>query len=865
MANSKRTPVSYRPFRADPLIAEGLLPVSREGGDLERRLSQVLAGAADRLGQRADRQAAAEGARAQERAALAAPPQRLAQAGTAAPQAPAGASRAQVAAPAQIRDVIVQAAQRNGVDPAAMLKIAELESTFNPRAQNDRSSAGGLFQFTDQTARDYNLTDRFDPVQASDAAARLARNNAATLRKVLGRDPTIGELYLAHQQGAGGASKLLARPNARAVDVVGRDEVLLNGGTEDMTAGEFANRWMARAGGASSIASAQTVTIAEPGAAPGQAAGWRPSGADTIRGRAGDAAGARVYLQQLQGVMLADQEAVYHAYKDDPVRLEAALGELKQAHLREQVFPEIAADYAVAYDRQAQGLVRDARRAAETRAREDMDQSSLLELRQLEETRSRLLARIDPAAPDAADRLYQAQAAIDGQIDARVAQGLMTPVQAEEAKSRSRRVTLTGFYERQAEGKTADEVAAMRAEIRRDYAAGEIDGLDAAGFDALDQALAVRQRQLKEQATKLTAEGRVLKAQAKRLIGDDIASIETTGRPVDLAANGFDPATLETLMTPEELQDWRLKREEAGQVYEATAGMEVMPADEIEARLLEIQPQAGSAGYAEQERVQAKAERKARLLLRQRASDPAAAVEDAFPEIRAQREAADMLDPASAQGVITARLQAQDALDIPEHARQPLTREEAKALAGPVSGVSDPVAQVTAMQQLVADVQARFGNSAPDVLRQVLETRGVDRDLASYGANLLTKLNAGQRPTGVEQRQGAVLNETGAAARAMEPPALTAPGRPNVAAQLGAMAGASRPPMPEPPYQAIQLLISQPGLAADFDRKYGPGSAARILADRREDPSMRRVEGGIEFVDETGEGFIPDGEVINGR
>ena len=865
MANSKRTPVSYRPFRADPLMAEGLLPVGREGGDLERRVSQVLAGAADRLGQRADRQAAAEGARAQEQAALAAPPQRLAQAGAAAPQAapraPAGASRAQVAAPAQIRDVIVEAAQRNGVDPAAMLKIAELESTFNPRAQNDRSSAGGLFQFTDQTARDYNLTDRFDPVQASDAAARLARNNAAVLRKVLGRDPTIGDLYLAHQQGAGGASKLLARPDARAVDVLGRDAVLKNGGSETMTAGEFANRWMARAGGASSIASAQTVTIAEPG----QASGWRPSGSDTIRGRAGDAAGARVYLSQLQGVMLADQEAVYQAYKDDPVRLEAALGELKQAHLREQVFPEIAADYAVAYDRQAQGLVRDARRAAETRAREDMDQSSLLELRQLEETRSRLLAGIDPAAPDAADRLYQAQRAIDGQIDARVAQGLMTPVQAEEAKSLSRRVTLTGFYERQAEGRTADEVAAMRAEIRRDYAAGEIDGLDAAGFDALDQALAVRQRQLQEQATKLTAEGRVLKAQAKRLIGDDIASIETTGRPVDLAANGFDPATLEKLMTPEELQDWRLKREEAGQVYEATAGMEVMPADEIEARLLEIQPQPGSAGYAEQERVQAKAERKARLLLRQRANDPAAAVEDAFPEIRAQREAADMQDPAAAQGVITARLQAQDALNIPEHARQPLTRDEAKALAGPVSGVADPKTQVTAMQQLVADVQTRFGDSAQDVLRQVLETRGVDRELASYGANLLTKLNAGQRPTNMDQRQGAVLNETGAAARAMEPPALAAPGRPNVAAQLGAMAGASRPPLPQPPYQAIQLLISQPGLAADFDRKYGPGSAARILADRREDPSMRRVEGGVEFVDETGEGFIPDGEVINGR
>lgn len=146
-------------------------------------------------------------------------------------------------------DVITSAATQYGVDPNVLISIARTESNFDPMAQNPRSSAGGVFQFLDATADQYGLQDRFDPVQASDAAARLTRDNAVQLRRLLGREPTAAELYLAHQQGATGASKLLTNPNARAVDVVGRQQVLLNGGTEDMTAGEFANMWTNRAGG----------------------------------------------------------------------------------------------------------------------------------------------------------------------------------------------------------------------------------------------------------------------------------------------------------------------------------------------------------------------------------------------------------------------------------------------------------------------------------------------------------------------------------------------------------------------------------------------------------------------------------------
>lgn len=145
--------------------------------------------------------------------------------------------------------VINSAANRYNVDPKALVRIAQLESNLDPRAQNPRSSAGGLFQFIDSSAKQYGLSDRFDPNQSADAAARLMRDNALQLRRNLGRDPLPGELYLAHQQGATGASRLLTNPNARAVDIVGEQAVLLNGGRPDMTAGEFANMWINKAGG----------------------------------------------------------------------------------------------------------------------------------------------------------------------------------------------------------------------------------------------------------------------------------------------------------------------------------------------------------------------------------------------------------------------------------------------------------------------------------------------------------------------------------------------------------------------------------------------------------------------------------------
>ncbi|MGN6102998.1 MAG: transglycosylase SLT domain-containing protein [Devosia sp.] len=138
--------------------------------------------------------------------------------------------------------------QAYGLPQGYLGRTAGIESNGNPNASNP-SGATGLFQFMPSTARQYGLANPNDPVASANAAAALAADNARTLTRGLGRAPTPGELYLAHQQGAGGALGLLTHPDAPAISIVGRDAVVQNGGNPNMTAGQFAQLWESKFNG----------------------------------------------------------------------------------------------------------------------------------------------------------------------------------------------------------------------------------------------------------------------------------------------------------------------------------------------------------------------------------------------------------------------------------------------------------------------------------------------------------------------------------------------------------------------------------------------------------------------------------------
>lgn len=156
-----------------------------------------------------------------------------------------------------------------------------IESGRGRHLLNRSTGAAGHFQFMPGTAKQYGLSDPNDLRASADAAARLARDAAARLNKI-GAPVNAGNLYLVHQQGAGGASALLRNPDRPAVDVLAEvygsantasRAITLNGGNLSWTAGEFANH----------IASAYYTKAGKKPPAPAQTAAARAASPATNR------------------------------------------------------------------------------------------------------------------------------------------------------------------------------------------------------------------------------------------------------------------------------------------------------------------------------------------------------------------------------------------------------------------------------------------------------------------------------------------------------------------------------------------------------------------------------------------------------
>lgn len=154
----------------------------------------------------------------------------------------------------RVTSAIRAASTSTGMSFDYLLKTAVRESGLDPKAKAATSSARGLFQFIDTTwlqtvkeeganyglgqyAKDiekngenYYVRDparraeilklRENPEAASYMAGAFASRNSAEIQSALGRQPTSGELYIAHFLGANGAKKFLmnnaAQPQASA-------------------------------------------------------------------------------------------------------------------------------------------------------------------------------------------------------------------------------------------------------------------------------------------------------------------------------------------------------------------------------------------------------------------------------------------------------------------------------------------------------------------------------------------------------------------------------------------------------------------------------------------------------------------------
>jgi hypothetical protein len=205
--------------------------------------------------------------------------------------------------------VIQRAAEATGANFGFLMKTAARESGYNPAAHAASSSAAGLFQFVEQTwlgalkrhgakhgyggyadlihtasdgrlsvagdAKKAVLALRMDPRAASMMAGELASDNSAYLKGRVGREPTAGELYIAHFLGPKGSGDLIeaaeARPRASAAALfpeaaAANPAIFYRDGRSASVAEVYANLTSGQAAFASAPASAPAQT--EPQAPP---------------------------------------------------------------------------------------------------------------------------------------------------------------------------------------------------------------------------------------------------------------------------------------------------------------------------------------------------------------------------------------------------------------------------------------------------------------------------------------------------------------------------------------------------------------------------------------------------------------------
>jgi hypothetical protein len=153
------------------------------------------------------------------------------------------------AVPADVRRAIHRAARDIGVDAGYLIAVAAKESSFDPAARAEGTTALGLYQFTtdtwlrvvkvfgarhglaaearqitvardggvampDDAARAKLLALRTDERLSALMAAELARDNAARLARLLDRDVTPAETYIAHFLGLAQAARLIVAADA---------------------------------------------------------------------------------------------------------------------------------------------------------------------------------------------------------------------------------------------------------------------------------------------------------------------------------------------------------------------------------------------------------------------------------------------------------------------------------------------------------------------------------------------------------------------------------------------------------------------------------------------------------------------------
>jgi hypothetical protein len=358
-------------------------------------------------------------------------------------------------------------------------------------------------------------------------------------------------------------------------------------------------------------------------------------------------------------------------------------------------------------------------------------------------------------------------------------------------------------------------------------------------------------------------------------VADDIASVQATGKDLQVDGAALDPARVAEVLGPEQAQRWQQARDTARAVYSATAGLDKLTPDGLAEHLARIEPAPGAPGYVVAEKAHDAAVAQVKQIMQARAADPARAAEQAFPELQGLAEdAAKRKD--GMKDVVTARLRAQTALGIEPMAQAPLTNNEVapyvarlRMYAGAQDGGLDGE-----LSRVAAELRNVYGDHADEVFAQVLHARGVGKETSKIGASFLQQLSLDQpldyvsdaiRSTAAVQMQGAQARDVSSGGIMGVIPMFDGARVPAVPAWLQRATAVHAEGRAKPTAADVDALRKYPEtLAASFDQRFGKNASAIFLTGADGAPLRRKLpDGTIELTYNSGyvEMLRPDGTV----
>lgn len=304
----------------------------------------------------------------------------------------------------------------------------------------------------------------------------------------------------------------------------------------------------------------------------------------------------------------------------------------------------------------------------------------------------------------------------------------------------------------------------------------------------------------------------------KQQMADDIESIRRTGQGV----KDVDLQTAGKILKPNQLNRYRIQRNQAKYEFEALQSLPELRDDELTERLNKLEPKPGQKGFDFLSNVYDKAQSQISKIRKMRSDDPAQSVAE-FDLVKEATQKLDPQNPKTYSDLVGARLASQERLGIHEGNQQPITKEEAKVILAPIRNLKGDQL-VSELKNIIKGVNDRYGRYGKQVFLSAIHHASRSQERAEIATSILEDYLDTGKVSKKKRNQAQDSNDTENIQRSIDP---------NIQSQedeaLRLRLEMAPKEFMKPNKDHIEALKSNPDLAEQFDDKFGPGMAAKIL------------------------------------